>query len=178
MTDERIQEGMSDAPAPLSASDGSSDDTQVTCPRCFRPTDSLKAYNIGKVLFLLYFIKFDYESVIACPSCMRQAIAKRTLVSLLLTNVFFPIVAIIYLCQYLATLSAGHSDLQIAYEHRRGPDERFGDVERAITVWTWPHMKPIMAPIIRVFLGVVIGVILIVVVVLIIGAINHYFGPL
>ena len=141
----------------------------VFCPLCFRPTGSLKAYFVVKVIYAIYSISSDFDYLIACPSCMRKAIAKRAFFSIFLANLLFPILAISYLCQFLATFTSGHSQLQVANTHRRSFDKRYDNANIEIVRWSWPDVQSAFAPVLRVGLGVFISVVLLVVGVIVYG---------
>jgi hypothetical protein len=142
MSDERIQQEATNVLASSAPASAPSEEWHVFCPHCFRPTESLKAYNIGKVIFLLAAFFWDYDTVVACPSCMRKALTMRALMAIPLSNILFPIAAIFYLGQYIATFAPGHSDLLIAGQNRRRLEDRFVGVEHMVQLWSWSDLKP------------------------------------
>ena len=167
MLDEHIQERATgqrahapevDAPEGLAPTE---DEMLVFCPRCFRATDSLKRYQIFKLAFLLAAYIWNYEVVIACPSCMRKAIAWRTLLAVFLSNLAFPLVAMVYLWQWCATFTHGHSNAWVAEANRRRPDQRFGALDKAITRWTWLGwtQDPFLRYVVRMVAFVAIGLV-------------------
>ncbi len=149
MSTDRIQNGITEVLAPLAPPKGlPSSETRVYCPRCYEPTESLKVFQIVKLLFVWFVPQYGVETIIACPSCMRRAIRKRVASSILLTNLLFPLVAIIYAYQYFATYTRGHSSKQVALAHLRDHDHRFGNVEQAITRPMSPNMFTVVVSIV------------------------------
>lgn len=143
MPDDRIQDNVPSSPLPQeSQNESNPQQSHVYCPHCFRPTESLKDYNIGKIIFLYAGIIWDYDTVTACPSCMRKALCMRSLISIISANLIFPVVFLVYLCQIVATFSRGHSNLQIAGENRRTVENRFVGAEHAVRLWSWGDVLP------------------------------------
>jgi len=106
------------APAANGSAESPMDEVVVVCPHCCEPTNDLKSLDVPYILFLFLYIAWTRDRVVACPNCMQQTLLKRTLFSVALSNVLFPISALIYCCQFFATWSSGHSDISIAEAHR------------------------------------------------------------
>ena len=84
---------------------------ELPCPCCRRMTRSLKCYRI--VDFMLFFVlgaMVRRRTPVACPSCMRKIIGRRTLVNILPAHVAW-IVGILpwHLFQFLRSFVPGHS---------------------------------------------------------------------
>lgn len=98
-------------------------ESAITCPVCLGPTASLKAYQPPIVVFLLVYIVWNTDHVVACPECMRKHLWKRMGQSLFAANVLFPIPAVGITGYLLATYTKGHSDNALAESHRMTDDD-------------------------------------------------------
>ena len=85
--------------------------SEVRCPVCHEPTDSIKQYKLVRtLLFLFLFATWNTLVATACPRCMRKVILKRTAINILPANVLWVIVVLpFHLVQLLRTLTRGHS---------------------------------------------------------------------
>jgi len=90
----------------------------VFCPRCELATDSLKVCEVLNIIFLLFRVFWNTEKVVACPSCMRKTLWRRTLGAIPLANLCYPIVAFTHLIALVDISSPGHTDAAIAEAHR------------------------------------------------------------
>src|SRR4051794_25387563 len=80
------------APRTVGAADtGHAAGPLVRCPECGRPSDSIKCYRMGLILFLLVFWFSSTKNEVGCPSCIRGKIARFCLVNLLPANVLWPV---------------------------------------------------------------------------------------
>ena len=125
-----------------------SSEASVLCPRCFCSTDSLKSYDVPNIVFLLLYIVWNYERLIACPSCTRKALIKKRLLAIPLANVLFPLTGVIYLGYFIAAGSKGHSDLAVADAHRMSRDELITHVPEFVSLRKPPRKEWIVLSII------------------------------
>jgi hypothetical protein len=64
---------------------------ELDCPLCHRPTDSLKQFNcLRYCVFLLAGAFWQWETVRACPGCLRRHLWKRCALNLLPANFLWP----------------------------------------------------------------------------------------
>jgi hypothetical protein len=84
----------------------------LPCPKCHKPTASLKQYVLCNFLVFLYVFAFWRRATYtACPSCMRGIIFVRSLINVVPANLlFFIIVAPWHTVQFFRTFADGHSD--------------------------------------------------------------------
>jgi HEAT repeat protein len=142
MSDEQFRPG----PPPEPPSEGSAhgsrpDETSVVCPRCWRTTDSLKVNEIPNIVFLAVYIAWNHDTVVACPACMRSALAKRCAAAIPLTNILFPAIAVVYVAYYLGTFAKGHSSQAVAAAHARTRAEVLAQQNAAINLRKPPRRE-------------------------------------
>ncbi len=83
----------------------------VECPVCSRQTDSLKSYSLPDITFLFFATRWGSEHHIACADCMRKTILKNAAISIVKTNLFWPIFVFPRLSVNLTrTFVKGHSE--------------------------------------------------------------------
>lgn len=84
----------------------------IACPKCGKPTASLKQYVLCNLLVFLYVFAFMRRGTYtACASCMRGIILMRTLINLVPANLlWFIVVAPWHTVQFIRTFADGHSD--------------------------------------------------------------------
>jgi hypothetical protein len=92
------------------------EDDPAECPRCSRPTDSLKQYRcLAWCVFYLAGASWQEEYVRACPGCMRGHLARRCLVNLPLANLIWPVLVLPWTLALVAsTYRKGHSPEVVA----------------------------------------------------------------
>src|ERR1700733_6586796 len=99
MSEQFFEEGpANNLPTPLPHTESRFTETRVVCPRCHTATESLKAY---KILVIHSITEEEWEKVVACPACMRKRLLNMIFRALPKSFIFFPIIASIYLCQWL-----------------------------------------------------------------------------
>ena len=80
------------------------------CPECRRPSDSIKAYTLGTILFLLVGAVSWRRREVGCPSCIRGKIALFAAVNLVTANLLWPILILPWATvQLLRSFTRGHS---------------------------------------------------------------------
>ena len=81
----------------------------LPCPNCGRETDSLKRYKLtGFGFYLLYFSMYEHD-VIACPECMRKAIAEILKKYILKANFLYINVLFFAFIHFCMSHTKGHS---------------------------------------------------------------------
>ncbi|MBR1963728.1 MAG: hypothetical protein IKA19_03385 [Muribaculaceae bacterium] len=86
----------------------------VECPVCGRQTDSLKSYTLPDITFLFIATQYGSEQHIACAECMRKAILQNAAISIVKTNLLWPIFVFPRLSVNLTrTFVKGHSEVII-----------------------------------------------------------------
>lgn len=85
---------------------------QIPCPKCGKPTASLKQYVLCNLFVFLYVFAFMRRGTYtACPSCMRGIIVMRSLINIVPANLlWFVIVAPWHTVQFIRTFADGHSE--------------------------------------------------------------------
>lgn len=85
-------------------------DTPVACPCCGKPSDSVKCYRLGFILFLFIAVVSQLRNEVACAACMRGKIALFAAVNIITANVIWPFVILPLSLGYLiASATRGHS---------------------------------------------------------------------
>ncbi len=83
----------------------------IRCPKCGKPSDSIKRYAMPDlVVFLLVFAWTRRVTYTACASCMRGIIGERMLINIPTANLIWPFLAIFWLVRLGTTSSKGHSE--------------------------------------------------------------------
>ena len=83
----------------------------VECPVCGRQTDSLKSYTLPDITFLFIATRWGSEHHVACADCMRKALLQNAAISIVKTNLFWPIFVFPRLSVNLTrTFVKGHSE--------------------------------------------------------------------
>jgi len=85
--------------------------TELACPACGRPTDSLKQYRyVSRVIFYLIGTYWQTAYYRACPSCMRKLIARRAAWNFIPANLLWFVSVLPWgLGLVVATYQKGHS---------------------------------------------------------------------
>jgi len=82
----------------------------LPCPGCSQPSDSIKCYRMGVLLFLLVVGMTWTKSEVGCPSCIRGKIAQFCLVNVVTFNVFWPFIILPWsIIMLLRSFTKGHS---------------------------------------------------------------------
>jgi hypothetical protein len=82
----------------------------VRCPECGRPSDSVKCYRMGVIVFLVLAWFSSTKNEFGCPRCIRGKIAGFCLTNLLTANVIWPLLILPWsIILLLCSLSRGHS---------------------------------------------------------------------
>ena len=82
----------------------------ITCPKCGRPSESVKSYTMMSfLLFIFVGAWWRTKRVIACASCMRGEIALSTVINIVPANLLFPLVFIWHVVLFAMTFASGHS---------------------------------------------------------------------
>ncbi len=99
------------APAPAPAPAHAPGPPLLECPRCARPTASLKhlrLLQLGLFAWLFWYVRT--VGVVACPRCMRRRLLVTALLNTVPMNVLWPIAApLAYGIPLLLTFRKGHS---------------------------------------------------------------------
>jgi hypothetical protein len=83
----------------------------VICPECHQPSDSVKCFRMGFVLFLGIGAGAQWKNEYGCPSCMRPKIALFALINLLSANLIWPILILPMVIAHLVrSFQGGHSN--------------------------------------------------------------------
>ena len=86
-----------------------SDDRPLPCPMCGANTDSLKKHEFPRVTFYLFGAAYRIEEVTACPYCLRRHLAMWGVISLVTTNLMWPLVVLpLLLTRFIASFLPGH----------------------------------------------------------------------
>jgi hypothetical protein len=64
---------------------------KINCPRCGKPTDSLKCFQSGIMVFLLFHVSYSLNDHVCCRSCTRQRLAIDSAVNLITCNIAWPL---------------------------------------------------------------------------------------
>jgi hypothetical protein len=80
----------------------------IYCPRCGRPTDCLRSVDIPVVIFVIFYIAWASERIVGCAPCLRAHVAQRTLLSIFLANVVFPVLLLFFAFEWTTTFRPGH----------------------------------------------------------------------
>jgi pSer/pThr/pTyr-binding forkhead associated (FHA) protein len=82
----------------------------IQCPRCGRPSDSIKQFRMGVLIFVIfaYFVRWNVEA--GCPSCIRLATLRFTLINLLTANLVWPFLILpMSIFHLVRSFNKGHS---------------------------------------------------------------------
>lgn len=87
------------------------DAVELPCPRCHRPTTSLKQYRaIHLMIFLLVFAWWKDATYVACPACMRSVLLNRAAINLVPANLLWFVLVLPWtLTLFVMTFQEGHS---------------------------------------------------------------------
>lgn len=82
----------------------------VTCPECKLPSESVKCFRMGFVLFLGIGGGAQWKNEYGCPSCIRRKTALFAVFNLLTANIIWPIVILpLTLAHVFRSYRQGHS---------------------------------------------------------------------
>ncbi len=97
--------------APLRVERAADGSMMLPCPKCRRPTSSLKSYSYFRYLvFLLAAAFYGMKKVTCCPSCMRGDLAINLLINMVPANLLWLIIVLpLNGTYFLATFLQGHS---------------------------------------------------------------------
>ena len=86
--------------------------TYVVCPKCGRPSDSIKVYTLpGVWVFLICFFRWATQGRVCCPECMRKQILIHGFTYNIITGNFLWLLIILpwSIINLIRTYSKGHS---------------------------------------------------------------------
>lgn len=109
-------------------------DPPLPCPKCQRPTDSLKQYSVPTVLFIVIAWAVRRSTEVACPSCMRKTVLRQTLINVPTANILWPLVIVPY------------AGIQLYRASRKGHST---EVRKRL----WPEQYPAAAPVAPLTMG-------------------------
>ena len=82
----------------------------VRCPECNGPSDSVKCYRMGVIVFLFVAWFSSTKNQVGCPKCIRYKIAEFCLTNLITANVLWPFIILPWsIILLLCSCSRGHS---------------------------------------------------------------------
>lgn len=88
----------------------------ISCPKCHKPSDSIKAYTMMSfLLFIWVGAWWRTKKVVACGGCMRQELVISSLINTVAANLLCPIVWIWHTVLFCMTFGKGHSPEVIGY---------------------------------------------------------------
>lgn len=88
----------------------------IVCPKCQKPSDSVKAYTMMSfLLFIFIGAWWRTKKVVACSGCMRNELLISTAINTVSANVLSPIVWIWHGVLFAMTFGEGHSPEVIGY---------------------------------------------------------------
>ncbi len=82
----------------------------IPCPQCQQPSDSIKCYRLGFIVFLFLFAVHQTKNEIGCPSCIRKALATSGAINLITANILWPFIILPwYVILLICSFTKGHS---------------------------------------------------------------------
>jgi len=88
----------------------------ITCPKCHRPSDSVKCYRMmGVLVFLLIGAWWQTKRVVACDSCMRSELVISSAINLVTANLLSPLIWLWHGVLFAMTFGKGHSPEVIGF---------------------------------------------------------------
>jgi hypothetical protein len=82
----------------------------VICPECKQPSNSVKCFRMGFVLFLGIGAGAQWKNEYGCPGCIRNKTALFALFNILSANLLWPVLIFpMVLAHLVRSVQAGHS---------------------------------------------------------------------
>jgi hypothetical protein len=159
MANDQVQESLPpDRPALPREPIAAPAELRVVCPRCRRPTDSLKVCHPPNVLFIGIYTAWNSERVVGCPACLRKVLFRKMLLAVPASKLVFPIVASFYLLDWTATLRKGHTDPAVAQAHQMNQEEHLDALQKAVNLRKPPRREFLLLGIILLVIAVFWGI--------------------
>mgnify|MGYP001603202908 CR=1 FL=1 len=88
----------------------------IMCPKCHRPSDSVKCYRMmGVLVFLFVGAWWQTKRLVACDSCMRTELLISSAINLVTANVLSPLIFLWHGVLFAMTFGKGHSPEVIGF---------------------------------------------------------------
>ncbi len=84
----------------------------IHCPRCGKPSDSVKCFRMGTIIFIFIAWSVQSKDEVGCPSCIRRAILSFALINLISANVLWPFIILpMSVFHLIRSYMKGHSSV-------------------------------------------------------------------